>query len=119
MDTNNLTPLIDALLAGNLVEAERLFEESVSVKVINQLQEVAPKIYWRVSADGKRVKKRLCPKGYTKVGTACMPASASTKLGRKKAAIKRVRTSKAQVANKNIGARKRKKAMKKRKQQGL
>ena len=87
----------------------------------DQLNEVRPIIFWRVSAKGKRVKKYLCPKGFKKDkgGKNCVPVGGAQKMARRVSARRGARKRKANVSGQRMATRKRLKAMRKRKQLGI
>jgi len=83
------------------------------------LTEAKPIVYWRVTSSGKRIKKILCPKGFKKAGKNCVPISGAEKAKKRVAIRKAVRSRKANPSAVRRAVRKRSKAMKRRKAQGL
>jgi hypothetical protein len=85
-----------------------------------QLDEAAPRLIIRVNSRGQRTKKKVCPKGFSLVGgTKCVPQNASQKLHKKLAIRKALKTKRADSSGRKRAIRKQRKAMTKRKQQGL
>jgi hypothetical protein len=74
----------------------------------------------RVNSKGKKTRKVKCKKGYkvSSSGSSCVPMSGKEKSSKRRSTRKAVRTKKANPASKNRANRKRRKALKKRKNYG-
>ena len=87
----------------------------------DQVNEAKPVILWRVNAQGKKVKKAICPKGMSidDTGKNCKPVGGAVKQARKIAAKKAARARAANPAGVRKATKKRLKALKRRKQLGI
>jgi len=106
--------LLDLILQGKNGDAKESFCEMIERKILEVIEARQVKI--RITSTGKRTRRIVCGPGKKLVDGRCVIQSGQEKLARKKAARVASRKRKAHQAQ---ATRKRVKALKKRKSQGL
>jgi hypothetical protein len=108
---------IKEMLKNKVSEKLKLYEEIYTHEKL--LDEATVKRIIRVTSKGRRIKKKVCPKGYRLEGDSCVPATSQDKALKKRAIIKANRTKKADASGKRRSIKKRIKALTLRKRMGL
>lgn len=110
--------IFDLIINGDLSDANKLFKEMMEDKILSISE--GRKVVIKVNSKGQRRRKIVCGKGKKLKDGKCVIQTSSEKLAKKKGLKKAQRTKKAAGAGaQRRASKKRAKALKKRKSQGL